>query len=368
MAGPATDAMPALLAFVARVRRAGVPASPDRVQACAAALDALGPAQLYWAGRLTLCGCADDVARYDEAYRAWSDGVAPRGPARPGGKPRRIAVPFGLDGEEGTADGDRTTPLAARASGQEMLRHRDLAELSTVERDEVRRLLALLRPAAPRRPARRYRAAPDGRVDPRGSLVALRRTMGEPVRLAYRRRRDRPRRLILLVDVSGSMAPYADALLRLGHAAVLTAPAAAEVFTFGTRLTRVTRALRHRDPDVALAAAGAVVPDWHGGTRLGTALGTFIRRYGHPGLARRAIVVVCSDGWERGDPAELAAAMARLRRLAHRVLWVTPHRDRPGFEPTAAGLAAVLPYLDALVAGHSLDALSELLREVGRNA
>jgi uncharacterized protein with von Willebrand factor type A (vWA) domain len=192
------------------------------------------------------------------------------------------------------------------------------------------------------------------------------RAGGEPVRLLRRRPRPRPRRLVLLVDVSGSMAPYADGVLRFAHAAVRCRPRATEAYSLGTRLTRITPALRQRDAEAALAAAGALIPDWRGGTRLGDGLRTFLRRDGHRGMARRAVVVVFSDGWERGDASQLAAAAAHLARLAYRVIWVSPHAGRPGFAPLAGGLAAVLPHLDALVAGHSLAALEELVREVGR--
>ena len=362
------DAAAVLVDFAGRMRRAGVPASPDRVQALAAAADALGPAGLYWAGRLTLCATADDIARYDAAYRAWlGSRHAPPPRTVPAGAPRRYVVPFGRSGDpDRAAAGSPTAPVAARASHQEMLSHRDLAELSAPERDEVRRLVALVRPATPVRAARRYRPAPGGTVDARRSLAVLRRAFGEPALLAHRRRRVRPRRLVLLVDVSGSMAPYADSLLRFAHAAVRVRPASTEVFTVGTRLTRVTRALRHRDPDAALAAAGAAIPDWSGGTRLGETLAGFVRRYAHPGLARRAVVVIFSDGWEQGDPGALAEATARLHRLAHRVVWVSPHRGRPDFAPTTRGLAAVLPHLDDLVAGHSLAALGELVDLLAR--
>lgn len=365
----ARDAAVALVDFAGEMRRAGVPASLDRVHALAAAADALGPPGLYWAGRLTLCGTVDDIARYDAAYRAWTSGRR-AAPSRrsPVGAPRRYVVPFGLNGaRDGSAGNAPSTPVAARASDHELLGQRDLAELSAVEREEVHRLVALLRPATPVRPARRYRPAPGGPIDPRRSLAALRRSLGEPALLAHRRRRARPRRLVLLVDISGSMAPYADALLRFAHAAVRCRPAATEVFTVGTRLTRVTRALRHRDPGTALATAGGSIPDWSGGTRLGESLGVFVRRYAHPGLARRAVVVVFSDGWERGDPAPLAEATARLNRLSHRVVWVSPHRGRPDFAPTTRGLAAALPNLDHLVAGHSLAALVELVELIGRS-
>jgi uncharacterized protein len=169
--------------------------------------------------------------------------------------------------------------------------------------------------------------------------------------------------VVLLIDVSGSMSPYADTLLRFAHVVVRAMPAA-EVFTLGTRLTRVTRELRHRDPERALAAAGRAIPDWSGGTRLGDVLGAFVTRWGARGVARRAVVVVCSDGWERGEPDELAVQMGRLRRLAHRVIWVNPHAGKAGYEPVQRGIVAVLPYLDRLLAGHSLATLERLLEEM----
>jgi uncharacterized protein with von Willebrand factor type A (vWA) domain len=352
-----------VLALAATARRAGLAVGPDRVLALARATDALGLDGLYWAGRLTLCSSPEDVARY-EAVFAGQDLAAPR---RSRTTPRVSAEPGALfAGSAGPGADDGGPPLAVRASGVELLRHRDLVELSTVERDEVRRLLALLAPVAPRRPGRRRRPASRGGVDARRTSRAMLRAGGEPVRLSHWRRRTRPRRLVLLVDVSGSMAPYADGILRFAHAAVRSRPRTTEAYTLGTRLTRVTPALLARDPAQALAAAGALIPDWRGGTRLGDGLRAFLRRDGHRGMARRAVVVVFSDGWERGDPTPLAGAAAHLGRLAYRVIWVSPHAGRPGFAPLAGGLAAVLPHLDALVAGHSLAALEELVREVGR--
>jgi uncharacterized protein with von Willebrand factor type A (vWA) domain len=256
--------------------------------------------------------------------------------------------------------------LAVAGSPVEVLRHRDLAALSTVERDEVRRLVALLAPGAAPRRSRRRRAARRGRVDVRRTVRQALRHGGELGRLARHRRRTRPRRLVLLLDVSGSMTPYADALLRFGHAAVRRRPTLTEVFTVGTRLTRVTRALRHRDPDAALRAAGAAIPDWRGGTRLADSLRAFLDRWGQRGTARGAVVVVCSDGWERGDPAALAGQLDRLSRLAYRLVWVNPHRGKAGYQPLAAGMAAALPYLDEFVAGHSLAALEELVAVLAR--
>lgn len=354
-----------LQGFVAAVRQAGVPASPDRVHALLVALAALGPQELYWAGRLTLCGSADDLARYDAAWRglAGADGSSPHPPPR---RPRLTAV---MGDRDPAAAGTANQPeraLATRASGDEVLRHRDLAQLTADERAEVRRLLAMLAPAAPQRPSRRRRRWPTGRVDADRTFRSTLRGLGEPARLGRHRRTQRPRRLVLLLDVSGSMAPYADALLRFGHAAVRAQPDRTEVFTIGTRLTRVTGPLRTRDADTAVGAAGRQVPDWRGGTRLGEALTTYLRAFGHRGMARRAVVVICSDGWECGDPAGLGEAVAWLARLAHRVVWVTPHAGRPGFAPTAAGLAAAHPHLHHLVAGHSLHALGELVEVIRR--
>jgi uncharacterized protein with von Willebrand factor type A (vWA) domain len=190
---------------------------------------------------------------------------------------------------------------------------------------------------------------------------------GEPVRLAYRHRARRPRRLVLLIDVSGSMSPYADSLLRFAHVVVRRAPATVEVFTLGTRLTRVSRQLRQRDPERAMLAAGAAVADFAGGTRLGETLRVFLDRWGQRGLARQAVVTVFSDGWERGDPSLLGEQLARMRRLAHAVLWVNPHAGRDGYAPVQSGISAALPHIDGLLAGHNLATLERLLVEI-RNA
>jgi uncharacterized protein with von Willebrand factor type A (vWA) domain len=359
-----------LVGFARTLRHAGVPATADRVPAllaAVAALDAADPAGVYWAGRLTLCSEPDDLPVYDAAFEAYFGGRRPR-PGLPRALPIRpalpgVSVPFGTAGEN---DEEPTEIRQLAASPNEVLRHRDVAELSTVEREEARRLVALLAPATAPRRSRRYRPARRGTVDVHRTVRAALRQAGEPTRLARRRRRTRPRRLVLLLDVSGSMSPYADALLRFGHAAVRRRPTLTEVFTLGTRLTRVTRALRHRDPDAALRAAGAAIPDWHGGTRLADALRAFLDRWGQRGTARGAVVVICSDGWEFGDPADLAAQLHRLSRLAYRLVWVNPHRGKPGYAPLAGGMAAALPYLDDFVAGHSLAALEELVEVIAR--
>jgi uncharacterized protein with von Willebrand factor type A (vWA) domain len=275
-------------------------------------------------------------------------------------------VPFGIDGADGPSTERAGQPAHARASANEVLRHRELVALSAAERDELRRLLTLLAPAAAPRPSRRRRPARRGEVDPVRTIRSMLRSGGEPVRLAHRVRRTRPRRLVLLVDVSGSMAPYADALLRFAHAAVRVRPHATEAFTVGTRLTRITRPLRLREPAAAVAASGRAIPDWSGGTRLGEALKAFLDRWGQRGLARQAVVVVFSDGWERGDPALLADQMRRLARLAYRVIWVNPHKGSAGYLPLVGGMAAALPHINDFVTGHSFGALEELVEVIRR--
>lgn len=358
-----TGADAALLGFARALRAAGVDASTERVHAFLFAVDVLRPelrADVYWAGRLTLCGERDDLDRYDRVFAAFFDGTGetPRRPVTAPRATRLRLVARDAQGRARTRPAPDTPPVPSLASSSEVLRHRDFAELSGAERAQVRRLLAALalrgqvRRSARRRPARR------GDVDPHRTVRELLRRGGEPARLLRYARTEQPRRVVLLVDVSGSMAPYADALLRFAHAAVRGART--EVFTIGTRLTRVTRELSHRDPDHAMAAVASAVPDWRGGTRLGELLGAFLDRWGQRGMARGAIVVVLSDGWERGDPELLAGQMRRLHRLARRVIWANPLKARPGYAPLAAGMAAALPSVDAFVEGHSLAALERL--------
>jgi uncharacterized protein len=361
------DVTAALLGFVRTLRHAGLDAGAERTQAMLAAVDALGvtdPRMAYWAGRLTLCGEPDDLPLYDAAFVAYFGGRAPARPPALPVRPSTLAPAAMFTTAPGTSDESNHTVVGLAASPAEVLRQRDVAELSAAEREEVRRLVALLAPGTAPRPSRRYRAARGGVVDRPRTVRRMLRHGGEPSALARRARRDKPRRLVLLLDVSGSMAPYADALLRFGHAAVRRYPTLTEVFTVGTRLTRVTRALRHRDPDAALREAGRAIADWHGGTRLAESLKAFLDRWGQRGTARGAVVVLCSDGWERGDPAALAGQVARLSRLAYRLVWVNPHRGKPGYAPLAGGMAAVLPYLDDFVAGHSLAALEDLVRVI----
>ncbi|MFD7994086.1 vWA domain-containing protein [Streptomyces mexicanus] len=354
-----------LLGFARALRAAGVDAGAERTHAFLRAVDALRPgvrADVYWAGRLTLCGDRDDLERYERVFAAYfGTADTPVRAVRPAPRPRLRPVLREAPAGSRTGTSDREPqgpPVASLASSAEVLRHRDVAGLDAAERAQVRRLLAAFalrgasRRSARRRPARR------GTVDPHRTVREMLRRGGEPALLRRHARVDRPRRVVLLVDVSGSMAPYADALLRFAHAAVRGRRT--EAFTIGTRLTRVTRELSHRDADLAMAAVAEAVPDWRGGTRLGELLRAFLDRWGQRGMARGAVVVVLSDGWERGDPRLLAEQMRRLHRLAHRVVWANPRKARPGYAPLAAGMAAALPSVDAFVEGHSLAALERL--------
>jgi uncharacterized protein with von Willebrand factor type A (vWA) domain len=356
-----TDGTPTLVGFARVLRAAGVDATPDRVHQTVLATAHLDPARrrdLYWAGRLTLCSGRDDVDRYDRAFAAYfaGDEAPPLRRVPPVQVMRPVAVPGTQRGAPG--DGSDEKP-AATASELEVLRHRDLAGLTAAERELVRSLIAAIGPVGETRLSRRHRPSHRGAVDPRRTVRTMLRRGGEPVRLERRARHPRPRRLVLLVDVSGSMQPYADAFLRFAHAAA-RARQGTEVFTIGTRLTRVTREMRGRDPSTALLAVSGTVPDWSGGTRLGELLKAFLDRWGQRGLARGAVVLVASDGWERGDATLLGEQMRRLARLAHRVVWANPHRGQPGFAPMTAGMQAALPHVDDFVDGHSLAALQHL--------
>ncbi len=361
------DAAQTLGGFARACRAAGLPVTADRERTFLSACAAVGAGDrdgVYWAGRATLTASPADVEPYDRVFTGWFGGrpmhaVTHHEVARASTVQAELAE-TPTDGEDGGSD----DVVRAAASSEEVLRHRDVAGLSPEDRAALRRQFATLRPHPPTRPARRHVPAHHGAVDGRATARLHLRHLGEPARIRYRRRDRRVRRVVLLVDVSGSMSAYADALLRLAHTMVQAAPRTTEVFTVGTRLTHVTRALRERDPDRALLAAGEAVPDWSGGTRLGESVGAFLRRFGRRGMARGAVVVIFSDGWERERADLLGEQVRRLRSLAHKVVWVNPHRGKAGYLPVQAGIVACLPHVDAFVAGHSLAAFEEVLRVV----
>ena len=345
---PAVDSVETLVRFGRALRAAGLPVGPDRVASFSRAAALLPPGELYWAGRATLLSRPEQIDVYDALFAAFF------GPPTPSpGPPIRVRVEMEAEADMGLA------------SPVEMLREKSFSRCSREELSQLAELMARVDWSMPRRRTRRREAARAGRPDLRRTLRRSFRTGGEPVERAWRRRRRRTRRLILLLDVSGSMDAYSRALVMFAHAA-LRSDRRWEAFCFGTRLTRVTRALEGSDPDEALRRAAAEVVDWDGGTRIGDSLKRFLDEHGHGGLARGAVVVLCSDGLEVGDPDVLAEQMARLHRLAHRVVWLNPLQEDPAYEPLARGMKAALPYVDHFASGHSLASLEEVAAALAR--
>lgn len=258
-------------------------------------------------------------------------------------------------GEKG---GEDIVPVLA--SNAELLRTKPFDKLSDEELADVYRTLHRIRLELPLRIARRRRPSHSGAMDLRRTLRKSLRTHGEPFHRAWRVRRTGPRPLVLILDVSGSMASYSRVLLQFGYA-VMGAGRRVEVFCFGTRLTRVTRALKARDPDRALSEASKLTLDWAGGTRIGDSLKTLLEDYGTSAALRGAVAVVCSDGLERSDPELLARQMQKLHRLVHKIVWVNPLAGDVRYEPLARGMAAALPHIDVFLPGHNLASLEHLV-------
>ena len=378
----------AAVALGRSLQAAGVPVTPDRsarFATAAALLGATGRDDLYWAARLAFVSARDEIPVFDAVFGEVVDGIvdpaadgrgdanaappASRTPRRP-----RATAPTSPGGGGGGAPAGmghgradtRELPSGGAASDAERLADVRLEELDDAELALVGRLVRALALATPQRRARRSRRSRRGEhLDVRATLRRSHRTAGDPVSRLHRRRRERPRPLVALLDVSGSMAPYTRVYLLALEGAVRGA--GAEAFVFATRLTRVTRPLREGRARAAVERASAAAPDWAGGTRLGAALQTFNDRHGRRGVARGAVVVIFSDGWERGDPALLAREMERLARLAYRIVWVNPRVAAPGFAPVTGGMAAALPHVDELVSGHSLAALDAVVEAVARH-
>jgi uncharacterized protein with von Willebrand factor type A (vWA) domain len=362
------DPLVGLVGFAHALAAMGLPVASDAVETFARAVryvDMTNKRQVYLAGRATLCRSPDDICRYDAVFESWFGPAAVVAPLPPRQQPQRSRLAALDTPGEAEAEG-YPSRLRVAADDTEILRHRDIAGLTAAERSRLSDLVAALDVRPPSRPARRLQASRRGRVDPRRTMRHMLAAGGEPVRPKRHQRAARPRRVVLLIDVSGSMSAYADTFLRFAHVVSRANPGGTEVFALGTRMTRLSRALRVRDRELALVAAGRAVPDWAGGTRLGETMRAFLDRWGRRGLARGAIVVIFSDGWERGDAALLDEQMVQLRRLAHAVFWVNPHAGFDGYLPVQSGIAAALASIDRLLAGHSLATLQELLDEIRR--
>jgi uncharacterized protein with von Willebrand factor type A (vWA) domain len=350
------DPLAHLVGFARELRGAGIAAGTDQLVAMCRAAQISRPSEIYWVGRVSLLTGMEQIAVYDDVFcRYW-------GRLEPAAGEDRPAAPVDreVDGSPaGDAEGAARGLEGTQPSRIELLRQRSFDSLEDSELDEVAAHLRALLRHVPMRPSRRSRSARSGTLDLRRTVTRTLRQGGEAHDLAFRRPGVRRRRLVLLLDTSGSMTRHTRALLILGHAAA-TAGRWCEVFCFATRLTRVTPELRRSTPEQALARAAERVADWDGGTLIGRSLQAFLDEHGQAGMARGAVVVIASDGFEAGDPGLLRTQMARLGRLAHRVIWLNPLKAQPGYEPLARGMAAALPHVETFAAGDSLASLEEV--------
>lgn len=361
-----------LVEFGRLLRARGLPVGTGRILTFCRAAAVVAPRtrhQLYWTGKSTLVSRPEDFEAYDQAFEEffanhaqdelleelfeWLPKIDPPEVADDG-----AALDAGSYEPAGESGGEDIVPVVA--SSAELLRSKPFDKLSDEELAAVYRALRLIRLDLPTRVARRTRPSHSGAMDLRRTLRRSLRTHGEPFHRAWRVRRTGPRPLVLILDVSGSMASYSRVLLQFGYA-VMGAGRRVEVFCFGTRLTRVTRALRARDPDRALSEANNLTLDWAGGTRIGDSLKSLLDQHGAGAALRGSVAVLCSDGLERSDPQLLARQMARLRRLVHKVVWVNPLAGDIRYEPLARGMAAAMPHIDLFLPGHNLASLEHLV-------
>jgi uncharacterized protein len=378
------DLPPLAAALSRRLHDRGVPITPGRSVDFARALTLVRPItrrRLYWTARAVFVSDPTQVPVFDEVFFAvFGSGAEER--FDPDDEPRSAAAPPSAQSDAVPRDaGEQTSGASATssvgddspevevplllASDEEQLGQKRFDALEPYELAQLYRLMSRLQLATPSRRTRRYEKGRHGeRIDLRRTLRGSFRTAGDPIRLARRHRRVVPRRLVMLCDISGSMEPYARAYLQFLTCAAASGPNA-EAFVFATRLTRLTRALASRNPERAIQRAAAAAPDWSSGTRIGDALKEFNDRHGRRGMARGAVIVILSDGWERGDPQLVGRELERLARLAHRIVWVNPRVAADAFSVRSGGMVAALPYCDALVSGHSFEALAEVVEAIG---
>ena len=365
------------VAFARILRGAGIDVPLDSVIVFVGALSKIGLENrddVYWAAFATLIRRHEDTTIFDRAFAVFWDQLIAVDMASYEQQTESVTLLIDSeqeDNDDSNADAleeDENT-IALRFSSIETLRQKDFAVYTDTELREAEQFMSSLKLAGP--PKRSLRLQKTNR---KGSRHDIRRTMravlqndGEPIERYWREPSTKLRRLVVLLDISGSMEPYARALLRFMHAAVVGRQRV-EAFTLGTRLTRITRELANRDPDRALARTSAQVSDWSGGTRLGECLQNFNDNWGVGSLARGSIFVILSDGWDRGEPQVLAEQMLRLQRVAYRVIWVNPLKVSPGYAPLARGMAAAMPFIDDFVEGHSLEALRELTAVIARES
>lgn len=385
---PAPDLGAIVAAFGHALHGEGVPVTPERSARFGSAIALAEPrsaTDLYWLGRVTLLTGREHIETYDAVFSRVFRGIVTLGDERapnmdtsptntapsdesefggPGpsrestSRPKATgATPSSRSGGELGAD---DPSVLAAMSVEERLGDREFATCTEDELQLLADLVAELPLTPPMRKGRRRHVKRSGeRFDVRRTLRRAHRTGGDPVRLIKRERKERPRRIVLIADISGSMEPYARVYLHLLRGAVRAL--GAESFVFATRLTRITRMLAEHLPDEAYRHAIAAAPDWSGGTRIGRALMAFLDQYGRRGMARGAVLVIVSDGWEVEDPALIGVAMQRLQRLAHHIIWVNPRKAATDYEPLVGGMAAALPYVDTFISGHSYRALQDVM-------
>jgi uncharacterized protein with von Willebrand factor type A (vWA) domain len=370
------DLLPRLAAFARLLHDAGLEAGPGRLTDSARALDHVdlsSETDFRAALRTTFVSRKEELPLFEAAFDIF---WAPPDPRLAAGAIPGRSRPLPLEPERARAwmkilglqqpqmpredDQEGVPPSSSGYSAEELLRQKDFEHMSWQESEQVRRLLAQAPWRVAERKTRRLGGAPRGAVDLRRTARRAIRSSGELVRLMHRQPKLRRRPLVLICDVSGSMERYSRLLLIFAHA--IARREDVETFVFSTRLTRITRLLRHRDLDRALDHVGRQVHDFSGGTRIGLALAEFNRRWARRVLGHGAVVIVISDGWDRGDVDLLEHELARLRRSAHRLIWLNPLLGSEGYEPLTRGMAAALPHVDDFLSAHSVRALDDLGR------
>jgi uncharacterized protein len=380
-------------AFGHRLHAAGLGVTPERSARFAESIVLVAPENvdaLYWVARATLVTAREQIPIFDRVFNEVFQGIfnltnfgqppdiaAPPAPSvdspgeqRESGESRQSdGTPEITNATPGDSASDETetdhASMLAAVSSIERINERPFSELTAAELELIRQLIIQLPLVPPLRTGRRARMHHHGnKWDVRATLRAAHRTGGDPIKRVMRKREPKPRRIVFLADVSGSMEAYSRIYLHLMRSAVVSVDA--EAFVFATRLTRLTRALSGPFADTAYQEAASVAQDWSGGTTIGPAIKDFLDRFGRRGMARGAVVVIISDGWETGNPNELAVAMSQLSRLAHHVIWVNPRKAAVGYQPLVGGMAAALPYVDTFLSGHSMNSLRDVMDAITR--
>jgi uncharacterized protein len=364
-----TDFVDVLVEFGDELRNAGVVVGTNDTMTYVEAVSLINPADLidvYWAGRGTLVNRKDQIPVYNRIFQKFFLDVEAAADSELKSMMRAttalsatLEVPS-PDPGQGEESKEEEAQLGYMASGAQVWRNKAFAACTDQELATIRRIVSDIRLTPPRRRTRRTLSSKNGpRFDPRRMALETMRSHGDPIKLFKQQRRLRIRPLVFILDVSGSMSDYSRNLLQFAYSARRAADKV-EVFCFGTRLTRITKSLDRRKPDDALNLAAATVFDWDGGTRIGESLNQFIKRWGRRGLSRGSIVVICSDGLDRGDPALLESSMEKLSRLCHRIVWMNPHKgDEANFKPNSLGMMVADPFIDEIYSGHNLASLEQ---------